>query len=486
MQKHKKSNVNFVGKDLPLVIDLDGTLIRTDLLWESVVIYLFKNPLRIFKFFYWLLKGRYELKRFLAQNTDIKFETLPYEYHIINIIKKERDNGRKIILATGTHIINANKIQQYLQLFDLVLASDSKINLTSNVKRNALINLFGYKKFDYVGNSKDDLVVWEASRYAYLVNSSKSTYESAIRNNNIKSIIPRNDKKIKNFFDLLRLHQWSKNLLVFIPLFASHNFNNINLISDAFLAFFVFSLCASSSYILNDLSDINHDRIHSSKKYRPFANGSIPIYIGLILSPLLLILSFSISVIFLPSKFFLIILFYFTASILYSFYFKKVLIFDVIILALLYTLRIIAGGFAINITPSYWLLLFSMFIFFSLAILKRHVELSKYSNNYENSNILGRGYIFSDLNIITILGVSSACISVLVLALYINDPNIYILYANPYYIWLICPILLGWISRIWILSGRGNICDDPVLFALRDPISHLMIILSLVILWIAI
>jgi 4-hydroxybenzoate polyprenyltransferase len=469
---------------IPLVIDLDGTLVRTDMLWETLFLFLRKFPLSFLLPLYWLLRGKAFLKHKLASKTEIDIEKLPYESRVIEIIERERNKGRYIVLATATNITIARKIAQHLGLFDSVVATESNVNFASYTKRNFLVSNYGVKGFDYAGNSRDDLCVWDVSRLSYLVNVSPNVRRKALLIGNTVEIIQTINFNIRKWFKALRIHQWSKNTLVFIPLFASHNITNWFMTSRSLIAFIVFSFTASSVYVLNDLLDLPDDRHHQTKRYRPFANGTLSIQTGLMIVPLLLAVAFGISLLTLPILFTVGLLAYYLITLAYSVWLKRHIVIDVIALAILYTLRIIEGAAAINVESSFWILALSMFIFLSLAMVKRYAEILLSCDS--KGNVGGRGYVSNDLSMIASLGASSGYVSVLVLALYIHDEHTLTLYSHPYYIWMACPLILFWVSRVWMLVHRGEMHQDPIVFALRDKISLGTIFLIMLSFWAAI
>lgn len=285
------------------------------------------------------------------------------------------------------------------------------------------------------------------------------------------------------YLKLFRFHQWVKNILLFVPLVAAHKLSETGLIISLIEAFIAFSLCASAVYIINDLADLEADKQHPTKRDRPFASGSVPIIHGIIIGALLLLAS-SVIAMQLPINFFLALMVYFIITLGYSLKLKSIALVDVLLLAGLYTIRIIAGAYVVNVELSFWLLNFSIFIFFSLALVKRYSELLLLQS-IDKDKITGRGYQFDDLPLLRIMGIGSGFMSVLVLALYIDSPNIKILYEHPEYVWLLCPLFLYWISRIWLKTHRGLMHDDPVVFALRDYVSVLIAGIGAVIVWLA-
>jgi len=270
----------------------------------------------------------------------------------------------------------------------------------------------------------------------------------------------------------VRLHQWVKNLLIFVPLVLSHRFTDTAALLQAGLGFFAFGLCASAMYLINDLVDLEADRQHPDKRRRPFAAGELSVRFGLLLAPLLLLAGFGLAGM-LSLDFLGLLLGYVVLTLLYTAVFKTLAVLDVIVLAGLYTLRIVAGAFAIQSPVTYWLLAFSLFLFFSLALVKRYSELFNLEGRQE-TRAQRRGYHAGDLPLVSNMGLTSAYLSVLIFALYLNEPDIQARYANPVWLWIVTPALLYWLSRIWLLASRGRLHEDPVLFAVRDTTSYLV------------
>ncbi|WP_226859357.1 UbiA family prenyltransferase [Acidithiobacillus albertensis] len=272
---------------------------------------------------------------------------------------------------------------------------------------------------------------------------------------------------LKTYAKALRVHQWLKNILVFIPMLLAHQISNVSLWANGLLAFISFSLCASSVYLLNDLLDLSADRLHPRKRLRPFASGELSMVQGIALIPLLLLAAFTIAALWLPTDFVIVLVVYYLLTVSYSFWLKAVVLLDALLLAGLYTIRIIGGMAATQIGPSFWLLTFSIFLFFSLALIKRYSELLALKQRGQLTTH-GRGYHVEDLVMLMGFGVACGFMAVLVSALYINSDKVKVLYQHPAFLWLVSPILLYWISRIWLIAHRGGMHDDPVVFAAKD------------------
>lgn len=464
--------MNVAEINRPIVVDLDGTLIKTDLLIETANELLARNPLSILKILVWLHKGRTSLKKNLAENSSIDPASLPYNEGLISWLTQQKGLNRKIVLATASDRLLANKVATHLRLFDDVIATEEGLNLKSVSKRDALVNKFGEQGFDYIGNEKADFPIWKAAAKAYVVSSSKKFIDQAEALGNMENIFSAEKTGFGTaFFKLMRPHQWIKNILIFVTLLASHRFVDAESILNATLAFIVFGITASAVYILNDLIDIENDRHHLRKRFRPFAAGNLSLLVGWIAWPFLVIAAFLMALELLPLKFIGSLGVYFLLTISYSLKLKQIAMLDVLTLAGLYTIRIVAGAAAIVQPLSYWMLAFSIFIFLSLAFIKRFSELKSVRHNGHQGKIRGRGYLLGDLELVSSMGSSAGYMSVLVLALYINDSHTAELYAFPEAIWLACPILLFWISRAWLIAHRGEMHDDPIVFAIKDRVS---------------
>ena len=454
-----------------LCVDLDGTLLATDALWEAVLALFRQNPFSIMLLIPWVLRGKAFLKQQVSQRVVLDVAKLPYHAEVVEFLHQERRKGRELVLVTATDRGIAERIARHTGLFGDVLATDGKINLRGLAKLQALKHRYGDRGFVYMGNAPVDLPVWRHADEAILVHPSSRLLKEASRVVNVGHVFQRQTRgRFISILSAIRIHQWIKNLLVFVPLIAGHKVANLPLLGDAGLAFIAFSFCASGVYVLNDLLDLEVDRAHPTKRNRPFASGKLGIPTGILLAGLLTLSGFSIALM-LPRRFFAILGLYVGMTTAYSVYLKRIVTLDVIALAGLYTLRIFAGGEAVRVTISAWLLAFSMFLFLSLAFLKRCSELYLL-RGYDKGHVEGRGYREADLASLTNLGAASGYISVLVLALYINSSQVTGLYTHPEVLWLTCPLLLYWVSRIWLKAGRGEVHDDPVIFALKDKLSY--------------
>jgi len=461
---------------LPLVVDLDGTLVKTDLLTESIFALMKQNPLYFFVFPFWLLKGKAFLKQQIGRRVALDVNVLPYHDELLDYLKVQRARGRRLVLATGTDERIARSVADHLQLFDGVLASNGTINLSGRYKRDRLCAEFGERGFDYAGNDRHDLLVWSKARKAISVNAAQRIFRAASRVVEIERVFDGRKSWVKPYIKAMRLHHWLKNLLVFVPVMMAHRFYEIELLGKASLAFLAFGLCASAVYLINDLVDLPADRHHPQKRTRPFAAGELPLRWGLASPPLLLGLSLLISLL-LPLPFLVTLVIYFLLNLAYSLYLKQIVLLDVVVLAGLYTMRIMAGSASGAIWPSSWLLAFSTFLFFSLALVKRYAELVTISA-VSGGTAQVRGYRVMDKDLLMSLGSTSGYVAVLVLAIYISSGPAEVLYTRYKLIWLLCPLLLFWISYLWLMAHRGVMYDDPLVFTVRNRISRIVILLA--------
>ena len=451
---------------IPLVVDLDGTLIHTDMLHESAIRLFRDKPFQIRHIPGWLSCGKAQLKEELASRTAFDPSALPYNDNLIDWLRSQRENGREVILCTASDTAIATRISEYLGCFDDVMASDGNTNLSADQKAVALESRYGRGGFDYAGNSARDLPVWKASHKAVVVNASPEVEKQAAECCKIERVFPPPAVTLNTWSQVLRVHQWLKNLLVFIPLLAAHQYANLDGWLTCILAFISFSLCASSVYIANDLFDLESDRHHARKRHRPFTSGHVPAWKGVVLAPVLVLLSVMLAV-FVGAQFLSWLLIYFIVTCAYSWWLKRQILVDCLSLAVLYTLRVIAGAAAAGLSLTFWLLAFSVFLFLSLAFVKRYSELAE-QVNLGKPEVHGRGYTASDTPIVQIMGISSGYTAVLVLALYLNSDAVLKLYNTPELAWGGVLIMLYWISRMWMQAHRGNMHDDPLIFAIED------------------
>jgi 4-hydroxybenzoate polyprenyltransferase len=460
---------------VPLCVDMDGTLVLTDTLIESALGVARNNPFLLLAMPFWLLKGRAHLKHEIARRVRFDPALLPLNNELVRFLKEEKARNRRLILVTAADEKIGEAVAQYLGIFDEVLASNGLVNLVSTQKARQLEARFGRNGFDYIGNDFADLPVWAAARSAGLATSNQRLLRMAKTRANVSWVFPAPRAGIRTWARALRMYQWAKNALVFIPLTGAHRWSDLPSVTTATQAFFSFSLCASSVYLLNDLIDLETDRHHPSKRHRPFASGQLPLIQGIFACLLTLAgaLALAIPLGWTFSAFFAL---YYCLTLLYSLGIKRVELLDVFTLTGLYSLRMLAGGAATRVEVSDWLLGFSTFLFLSLAFAKRFVELQSFRTAQSSGKLKGRGYHTDDLELIGSMGVSSGYLAVLIFALYVSHPDVSALYLHPRALWLACPLLLFWISRIWLLAHRRNLSEDPVLFALKDGPSWLVLL----------
>jgi len=472
----------------PLVVDLDGTLISTDTLWEMCLAYLRTDIRALFQLPLWASKGPLTLKNELAKRVHLAPFGLPYREEVLDYVESAIAEHRPVVLATAAHRSIAQSVSNHLELFDFVLATDENTNLKGNTKADAIEKLLGHCNYEYLGDSKADLPIWNRAHQASLVASSESQAQNLLAASQKEAptkLFLTHVSKPKTTIKALRIYQWVKNTLLFLPLLLAHQFTNTQAFIHTSLAFIAFSLVASSGYLINDLLDLEADRQHEKKQFRPLASGAMPIPMALGLLPLLLGSALTLCL-FLPPLFGGLLVLYFATTQTYSFLLKKIAIIDVMILAGLYTLRLLAGAAASQTETSKWLLTFSLFFFTSLAFLKRRIEISKLKST-ELTSLNRRGYDTQDGPLLTMAGIAAGYTSIMVLGLYFNSAKVAQLYPNPTALWFVIPILLYWLTRVWLLGQRGMLHHDPVVFALRDRVSHyagtlclIMILLSMV------
>lgn len=456
--------------DVPLCVDLDGTLIRTDMLLESLLALVRRNPFYLLCCIGWLLRGRANLKRQVAARVELDLAMLPCDERVVAWLR-DRSDGRRRVLCTASDQRWADAVAVHVGGFDEALGSDGVRNLGGRGKAAALCERYGVRGFDYAGNSASDLHVWRNARHAIVVNASSRVLGRVRREPDVvvERVFERHGGGWRAWIAALRPHQWSKNLLVLVPVFTAHRMFEAAAASSALSAFTAFCLCASAAYVLNDLFDLDADRRHPRKRLRPFASGRLSIRAGLAIAPVLTVAAFAIAST-LPSRFVVVLLVYAATTLAYSLVVKRVAMLDVVALAALYTLRIVAGAVAIPVALSGWLLAFSMALFLSLALVKRYSEVRRVAATDE-TRIAGRGYRVDDLSLLRIVGIASGLLSVLVFAFYIDSTASAALYRHQNALWLLLPLFFYWIDRVWRTAKRGDMHDDPVVFALTDRVS---------------
>lgn len=462
--------------DAPLVVDLDGTLLRTDLLHECIVGLIKQKPWKLLSLPIWLLGGRKYLKRRVFSEARLDPALLPFQTEVVEMLCAEKNKGRRLIVATASDQETAERAVEHLRLFDTVLGSTRHRDLKGADKLAAIVEHCG-SVFDYAGNSRADQPIWRKSRCAILVNTGRSVEAEARRTANVTAVVSSARDSVKGTLRAARLYQWVKNVLIFVPAFTSHQGLRWPVLLNCAIAFLVFSLCASATYIANDLLDLEDDRRDPKKKLRPLASGECSILRGGIVGGICLLIGLGLAFIegngLLP-----IVLLYIVLTECYSLYVKRVFLLDVLTLAILYTVRVIAGHVVTGIAFSMWLLSFSFFLFLSLAFSKRAAELIKVSQGQQQA-VPGRGYLVADLPVITVAGICSGFLSSLVLALYINSETVTLLYGRPAILWGILPLLLYYNVRLWIICGRGELDDDPIVYTAKSKSTYLIAALVL-------
>jgi len=460
--------------DVALAIDLDGTLVRTDVLIECVLQLVAHEPLAAFGLLGGLARGRAEFKRRVAARIAVDAAHLPYEPRVVELARAARAAGREVVLATAAAQSHAEAVAAHLDCFDRVLATAGGPNLSAERKAAALVELYGERGYDYAGNARADRAVWKSARGAIVVNplpgAARAAHACAPVLETIDALPPRG----RTLLRALRPHQWAKNLLVGLPLLTAHRLADPDALAHTAIAFVVFCAVASAVYLVNDLVDLPHDRAHPRKRARPFAAGALPPQFGLAAAPLLFAAGLAAAAA-LSTTFAAMVLAYATLTLAYSFGFKRIAMLDVIVLSLLYTVRVLAGAAAIPVVASFWLLAFSTFLFLSLAMAKRYVELDALAASGADA-ARGRGYAAGDAPMVARLGTAAGVVSVLVLALYIDSPGVAPLYRRPDLLWALCLLLLYWIGRVWLLAQRGLLHEDPVVFALTDRTSLVLML----------
>ena len=466
-----------------ICVDLDGTLVLSDTLWEQVALLLKTKPLLALLLPLWVLGGKAHLKAQIARHISLHPAALPYHQPLIAYLRQRRAIGDRLVLATGANQAVAEAVAAHLDLFDEVMASDEALNLTGARKLAALQARFPGQDLAYAGNGPRDLPVWLGCQQAILVDAPSRLADQVHAAGVASLAIERPDRRgpLQVLIKALRVQQWVKNLLLFAPMAGAHLWWDRRLWEVTGLAFVAFCLLASSVYLLNDLLDLANDRQHPTKRRRPLAAGELHLALALVLIPILALAGLGLGA-WVGVELLVSMLVYLGLTLAYSWRLKREVVLDILILAGLYTLRVVAGGEAgrVHLTP--WFMIFTTFLFLSLAFCKRHAELHHLAK-VEKSQALGRGYRKDDQPFLLCGGLASGYLAALVFTLYINSPVVNQLYRSTSWLWLICPAMLYWISRIWLLAHRGEIVDDPVLFVIKDKASYVtgLVILAIVV-----
>lgn len=465
----------------PLYVDLDGTLVATDTLWEALISIARYNPAALRKVLP-LIFHKTAFKAAVSRESCLLAADLPYREALLGHLRKEHARGRKIILATASHENIAQAVAEHLGFFDGVLATNSERNLLGAVKRDAIMS-HAHGPFEYIGDHVVDVPVWQAATTAHGVFKKGKDWDKRIPEGQRGQIFETAGGRHRDLLKAMRPWQWSKNVLIFLPLLLSHTFLQPDKLFLAVIAFFSFSFSASSIYLINDIFDIHADRHHPKKRLRPFASGAYPIPHGFAWAILLGIVALSLGSL-ISWTYVGILLGYIVMTCFYTLWLKKVPVIDLVLIGFFYTYRIVAGGSATDTILTDWLVAFSTFFFLSVGIVKRYGELllTTAAGTVEKNN---RGYVTADLPVLLGFGINSSFLSILILALYIRSTEVTKLYAHPTLLWGVVVALLVWIMRLWILVQRGIIHDDPLLFTLRDRKSALLAALVAILLVIA-
>lgn len=456
----------------PVYVDLDDTLVSTDMLWESMCFLASQEPAQALRLPLWLRRGKAGFKHAIARRVSFDPALLPYRDEVVDYLQEQKAKGRRLVLATASDARLAGPIAEHLALFDAVLASDGKTNLAGKHKLSAIQRDCESADFEYLGNGAADVPIWRHAAVATLVAPSgvaaraASSFEGEVKQ--LETARPGLGPMVK----AMRSYQWVKNALLWVPLLLAHQVGHAQKVSQVAIAFACFCAIASATYILNDLLDIESDRRHDRKRKRPFAAGTLPISTGVALSLGLLLCGFGLSLAALSLASTGMLAIYTVLTISYSLYLKQKLFLDVLVLAGLFTHRVLAGAVAAEVRLSPWLLAFSMFVFLSLALLKRYAELLAIEDQGTQGNAR-RAYEVMDIGMVESMGLAAGYMAVLVLCLFVSSDDVSKLYPRPDALWLIMPPILYWISRMWFLARRKILLDDPVLFAVRDRASWL-------------
>ena len=452
----------------PLVVDVDGTLLATDLLQEAALQFVAAHPLRALDIVVWLARGKSNLKARLADHADPGIESVPLRAEVVDLIRAAQAEHRPVYLASAADRRYVSALAERIGGIAGTFGTDETVNLSGKAKADRLVAAFGIGGYDYVGDMPADFPVWASARKQLVVAHSARFANRTIAAFPDAAIVAYPTPTFRDYVRALRPHQWAKNILLFLPMIAGHRFDPRTVVLTA-LGFGCFCLAASSAYVLNDLLDLRADRDHPRKVKRPFASGRIPVSHGVVLSALPLTAAFGLAS-FLPIEFVGVLAIYVALTLSYSLFLKRKPLIDVVTLSGLYTIRVYGGLAAVNVEQTQWLLMFSLFLFLSLALIKRCSELVVRGKTGKTT-VTGRGYRGEDLHVLLALGAAAGYGAVFVVTLYLSSPEVKILYTHPSRMWLICPVLIYWISRVLVMSNRGDLHDDPVIFALTDRIS---------------
>ena len=464
------------AEPLPLVVDLDGTLTPADTLWEALVRLVKRDPRRVLLMPMWLVRGRAHFKAQVWQHADWSGQGLPLRVEFHAYLVEQRRRGRRLILATAANEHLAQGIADRVGLFDEVIASDTRSNLKGKAKLAAIRARVG-ERFVYAGDSSADAPAWQGAVQAIFVGD-VARLRRLCPTSTVEAEFPATRPGWRLWLRQIRIHQWLKNVLVFVPLLTSFSLLNLQRVTLAALAFGAFCLCASATYIVNDLWDLDNDRAHPRKSRRPIASGEIPIAAALGVAAALLLAGFGLAFA-TGVRLAGLLAVYLVLTSAYSWLLKRFVVADVLTLACLYTIRILAGAVAIDVPLSSWLLAFSVFLFFSLAMVKRCAELVSLADSAA-TGAAGRNYMVTDLQVLWSTGIGTGIASIVVFGLFVNSPEMQAQYATPHLMWLVALVLMYWLMRLWIKTGRGEMHDDPLIYSMRDLNSRVSILLVVV------
>ncbi len=457
----------------PICVDIDGTLVSANTLIESTIIAIKTRPMRIFALCAALLKGKAHTKDLIGKYSRQEQISFPYNEALLDWLKAQHAHGRKLILASATDQAIADTISYDLGIFTEVIASTKERSVSASTKHQILKKRFQNRKFAYAGNSPADLSIWNISDSAIIVNATPRVAAAAKKLAFIEAEFSLQESlRVRTVLQEIRIHQWLKNLLLFVPAIAAHTITEPSVLVHAIIGFVAFSFLASATYIFNDILDVPSDRMHPIKKHRPIASGKLSIAQGIVLGTILGTISLALSLLALPASFLGLLALYIIMNLIYTFRAKKVPYLDIGILAGFYVLRIIAGSAATGIETSAWLFFFAGCFFFNLASMKRVTELLQLGKDQEN--ISSRGYGKRDISILRSLGFLCIAFSCIVLALYITNQNVTDLYTRPLLLWLTVPLIVLWASRMWRFTLEKRMPEDPVLFASKDIASYII------------
>ena len=453
---------------IPLVVDVDGTLVATDLLHEAALQFVAQFPGRTWRIPLWLAEGKAMLKTRLADHVEPGLDTVPLRPEVLRLIREAQAVGRPVYLASASDQRYIAALAERIGGIAGVFGTEQGRNLAGSVKAEQLVAAFGENGYDYIGDMPVDFPVWRSARGPLVVAHSQAFADRVRRVFPTAEIVARPRPALQSYLRALRPHQWAKNILLFLPMIAGHRIG-LETLLPTLLGFVCFSLAASSAYVVNDLLDLPGDRDHPTKMHRPFAAAKLPIWHGALMAAGGMLAAFALSLA-LPAVFTGVLAVYVGTTLAYSLLLKRRALIDVVTLGGLYTIRVYGGLAAINEPQTQWLLMFCLFLFLSLALVKRCSELVQ-RRSAGKTDVKGRGYVVEDLAVLLPLAASAGYGAVFVVALYLTSPEVRALYSNPGQLWLICPVLTYWISRVLVKANRGELDDDPVIFALTDRVS---------------